>query len=355
MDSTTNPRRNGSSDGPVFITGQPRSGTTLMHVIVNNHPRIALAPRDREWWTRTYPRYRRLRSQARWTAFLDELFAIYRTRILNLDLAALRKRTDQLRIGDFAGVFELLLTAYAEAQGRPRWGEKTPMSYLWHRQILAAYPDSQVIHMIRDPRDVCSSIRAVRFTQGLQYWLMTSPTVSTLEWRESVRIADRNQRQNPHRYLKVRYEDLVAQPGAVVETVCAFLGEAPAEGMLDLSGFPTKGRQTNSSFDSFFGIQTVSVGRSVKTLTPIEVRICEWIAGGELKRQGYEPFDVTMRPADRLRLFAAALIGMVQATLYAGIRLARWVAPSYAEPPAVFGDPPAAHTDVLPQSNTSAE
>ena len=47
---------------------------------------------------------------------------------------------------------------YAERQGKPRWGDKTPGYATKMRRIWRALPEARFIHMIRDGRDVAVSL-----------------------------------------------------------------------------------------------------------------------------------------------------------------------------------------------------
>ena len=43
--------------------------------------------------------------------------------------------------------------AYAQAEGKARWGEKTPRNGFWIDEIRSLFPDAQFIHIVRDGRD----------------------------------------------------------------------------------------------------------------------------------------------------------------------------------------------------------
>jgi hypothetical protein len=324
---------------PVFIAGQYRSGTSLMNAILSNHTNLAIAPKDRDWWTTFYPRYRRVRRSGRWRAFLDELFSSYKTLWFGIDVTSVRRQAHELPIGDFAGVFALLLSAYAAAEGKPRWGEKTPFTHRYAERILADYPQAQIVHMIRDPRDVFASMHYARFTSGLHYWLVASPGWVIGDWLESVRLGERFEARYPDRYRVVRYEHLVSDPELVVQGVCEFLGETFQPDMLTMSSFPfIGGGETNSSFEEMQGISRVSVGRHRQVLSAGQVWLCERLAGTTLTRQGYKASNT--EPNTRLRLSARDWLGLIGYGLPAtvaqiggrwAIRIVRVILPRWTE------------------------
>ncbi len=56
-----------------------------------------------------------------------------------------------------APVVRAFFELYAEKQGKPRWGDKTP-GYTQHiRKISKVLPEARFIHLIRDGRDVTLS------------------------------------------------------------------------------------------------------------------------------------------------------------------------------------------------------
>ena len=46
----------------------------------------------------------------------------------------------------------------ARKEGKPRWAEKTPGNIAHIDRIWKAWPDAQIVHIIRDPRDIFASL-----------------------------------------------------------------------------------------------------------------------------------------------------------------------------------------------------
>jgi hypothetical protein len=141
-------------------------------------------------------------------------------------------------------VFDALLRTYAERRGKQIIGEKTPAHLRYTDTLLDWYPKGRVIHMLRDPRAIyVSDLRRRQLEPGsLPFRLLrhVPPLLgavlmvqTTLLWAEGHRKLARNRRRFPDRYLVVRFEDLVADPRTVVETICRFIGIPFEEPMLD--------------------------------------------------------------------------------------------------------------------------
>jgi hypothetical protein len=202
-----------SSDG-FFIVGCPRSGTTLLSVMLDRHPRLCVPPE---------------------TAFFDEVAPLLPESGddgLVLDVLRQWRRLPELKLepGDVlcqlppqqrtpSDVLAAILNLYARAQHKPRCGEKTPQN-LWHvPAILRDFPDAKVICMLRDGRDVALSLNA------MPWWSPRSLAEAADLWKHSVGLIETFKRQHPGRFKVCRYEDLVASPEDVLSSIMEYLGE----------------------------------------------------------------------------------------------------------------------------------
>src|SRR5688500_9735911 len=107
-----------------FIVGVGRSGTTLMRMMLDAHPELAIPPET--------PIAPELIGQCRgWRASPDRaLRAITESRRwgdFDLDTDELLRRFRALDPLDPAGVLRAFYGLYAETQRKPRWGDKTPV------------------------------------------------------------------------------------------------------------------------------------------------------------------------------------------------------------------------------------
>jgi Sulfotransferase family len=188
---------------PIFIVGCPRSGTTLMRRIIASHSRISCGPE---------------------TLFLREIAT---TEGMNwMRLARFGLTQDEWR----AHVRELFVWVheqYAARQGKPRWADKSPAYALIVEYINSLFPDCQVIHVIRDPRDVLDS--------WVRRWGYLSGRTAVGAWPSHVKSArEFGARHGPDRYYEVRYEELVNDPEKVVKALMEWLGEPWEDQVLNL-------------------------------------------------------------------------------------------------------------------------
>lgn len=214
---------------PLILLGVSRSGTTLLRVIVDRSPGIAIP--DESFFVPLLARRHGDTIDA--ARFLDDLARIptIRTWGVPLEEISARVRTG-MRTGDaIAAIYQ----TYAARAGKSRWGDKTPM-YMRHLSLLdRLFPDAQYVHLIRDGRDAALSFLQMPEGSFTRTWAHPStPAEFACLWRREVRDARAlGLRLGQARYHEARYEQLVADPEATVREICAFAGLPFEPSMLD--------------------------------------------------------------------------------------------------------------------------
>lgn len=268
---------------PFFVFGCPRSGTSLVSRMLDSHPHIAI-PHESHLYNRVYPAvgcHVDLRRERIRTLLVTE---ILRSMYVEMWVppASLAETLAAITRTDFHGVVEGLLGAWTVRQGKSRWGEKTPQHTLCWRTILAGFPDLQVIHLIRDGRDVALSHKAAPFGPKHVYAVAQ-------RWVQYLSAAEEAQAALGERaFLSVRYEDLVAEPERELRRICTFLGEGFTPAMLAFHHegitYPTDRRNFDNLRRPLLSDNTEKWRRRMSAR---ELRIFEAVAGAELERYGY--------------------------------------------------------------------
>jgi Sulfotransferase family len=195
-----------------FVVGVPRSGTTLLRLMLDSHPELTIPP-ETHFVPAVIRAVRRGRTadgvaavitdHRRWTDF-------------GLEPNALRGRIAAVDPLEAGGAIRAFFELYAEKQGKPRWGDKTPGYATKMRRIQKALPEARFIHVIRDGRDVVAS-RARRAQRE-----PLPVAVAARRWKRRV-ISTRRRAEDVEHYMEVRYEDLVANPEGTLQRVCDFV------------------------------------------------------------------------------------------------------------------------------------
>jgi hypothetical protein len=186
------------------------------------------------------------------------------------------------------GVRELVGVIYRwhmEAEGKCRWGDKTPAYIGILPELASMYPNSQFIHLIRDGRDVAKSTQA---TGWFGRWLHDNAKA----WAEAVEYQRRWARSEFRgRILEVRYENLVLEMEATLREICRFLGEEFEPRMLSwerqVDGqIPARERIYHTKLKLKIGSE--GVARWKREMSAREVFVSEAFMGSHLARLGYE-------------------------------------------------------------------
>ena len=147
--------------------------------------------------------------------------------------------------------------------------------------------DSAVLHIIRDPRAVVASRNYGKYMEatGSRYPIF----FIIRSWRRTV--ANYLSNKDKENYLMVRYEDLVSQPGEIMNQICRALELPFSEDMLNFSMFRnSRGGQwqSNTSFEDTESINTLSIEKWKNILQPDEIEVIEYFCQSELRLMGYE-------------------------------------------------------------------
>jgi hypothetical protein len=279
------------ADGPIFLAGLDRSGIGLLGEILEAHPDVAITRRT-NFWEFYVDRYGDLSVPANLDRCLADMMRY--TRISRLQPDAARLRSD-FRAGEpsYARLFRLLQEQNLERLGKSRWGDKSLGSEAHADAILAAFPAATMIYVLRDPRDRYAS-QATHRSSG-----RGGVGSGVAMWRSSEEQARDLARRHPDRFRVVRYEDLVADPGETVRSLC------------DLVEIDFVPEMLTAESDSPRPLHTGSVGRFSVDLTVGEIRFIERTLGGRMTAWGYLPTNPPWSSRQRLRY---AITGLPTAT-----------------------------------------
>src|SRR3954447_26883430 len=200
-------------DFPVpFICGATRSGTTLMRLMLDAHPDMAIPGETHFLPPMIQASSRRSRSAEELATMVIEA---ERWGDFHLDEDELRRRFDALDPLNCTDAIRAFYRLYVEKQGKHRWGDKSP-GYVRSMILLEkAMPEVRFIHMIRDGRDVALSVVP-------REWGPKTMAGAADLWRRRIEKARRQAPKLSH-YLEVHYEDLITDQEAVLRRVADFI------------------------------------------------------------------------------------------------------------------------------------
>lgn len=308
---------------PVFIVGMPRSGTTLVRVLLNAHPDIAIAP-ETHFYTRCGVALEAGESPQRAWKCLEQQPGFQSMDFTCDEIDRIRSRLSEA--SHPKSVLEAVGTVYAEREGAEAWGEKTPDHLAHAARILHEFPGAVVLAMIRDPRDVCLSLA------GLP-WNRDTLVESAWKWRRYQQLLQRYRASFKDRVYTVRYEDVLEAPSQALKDILDWLdahnSESTVQSMLqfyerrdpgvDSDREPWK-EKTRRPIDS------TNREKWRTQMAPAHQWVVQRIAGPLLEECGYADPSVRLNRyfwADLMRLIAesaAKLLERWQGRLRAGRR-----------------------------------
>ena len=256
---------NNNSQRPIFLVGCPSSGTTLFQSIINAHSNLSCGPE---------------------TDFLIECQKIVEGNYWKkLKYYGFEKAYWYERIADFFSSFKI---DYAQKQGNKRWVDKTPC-YTAHLEfICAVFPNCQIVHVIRDARDVVKSHQ--------KRWGYKSAVKATYLWPEYIKVAREFGKTLPaEQYIEIQYEDMVREPEITAKSMFNYLQEPWEPEVLqydkssrynknsDYAKYTEERREKNQEKSLIYSSQ---VGKG-KKLDPLLGSLLHFQANALLKELGY--------------------------------------------------------------------
>ena len=204
-----------------LIFGTPRSGTTLLAQCLSAHPQL-IVPDETHFIVPAAFVFDRIADVAVRREILKPLITKSRR-----TAASLGEFLDEATICDIidrhsdslASLLCAIYDAIAEKAGALQAGDKTPndMGFLGILIQARGIPDdAKIVHIVRDPRDVLSSLRERR-------WNANPEKLFPRTWNNS-NLNLHAQFHSSRRYRLVRYEDLVRSPLKELARLCIFLG-----------------------------------------------------------------------------------------------------------------------------------
>jgi hypothetical protein len=280
-----------SSLPPVFIVGCPRSGTTLMASLLRR------TPWGGGFETHFIPKYHQ---RLRGNSDLSNRAKFRRTVAAILAERPIRQRGvrlnpdelyERLPRHDYASVADAICRS-ANRNGERSWADKTP-TYVRHLPLIQElFPQSWIVYLVRDGRDVALSLME-------KSWGPANVYAAARYWHECHRpqpIVD--ELMSRGQLIIVRYEDVLRSPQTSAERLLRFLNAGDEREIA--KHWASRVKQTNS-------------GKWKSRMSSAEAELFGRVAGNALRRFGYE--------CDQQEL----PVGLLRRTAYQGQdRAKRW-------------------------------
>jgi hypothetical protein len=202
----------------VFIVGRGRSGTTLIRAMLTSNTELAI-PNETHFVV-PLSRDRRIvdeKGNVNVDAFLAKIKRQPGFHNMELDHDKVAALFHEAKPVSYPDAVRLLFSIYADKEGKPRYGDKTPIHVLHVEYLAEMFPEARFIHLIRDGRNVTLSNLELN-------WGPESVWEGAVYWKRFVNEGRRaGAKLGPGRYLELRYEDLLEDPERHVRAMCDFV------------------------------------------------------------------------------------------------------------------------------------
>ena len=274
---------NKSKGSLIFVTGCPRSGTTLIQKCLNAHPDIYGGPEFD-----CMPDVIKLRNKLR--------------RKVNSGRISAWLTAEEVDEAIQKFINDLLLRKTAESDVA-HVSEKTPKNILVLSDLIETYPEASFLWVVRDPRAVYRSMKAVRRRAVAldPATPFSNPGHFLGSLYSSVRYIQRcfdsgfeALERHPRKVKLIKYESFVTQPEKGTKSLCSICDVEWNENMLypDKTDFDrAKGAEQNNpwyprkKFDR--GIESGEIEKWRRTLKRFEINYINNRTKGHLDHLGY--------------------------------------------------------------------
>ena len=281
---------------PCWVLGYPKSGTTLLLSLLDGHAKLSVFPEELRYFSNVCGMADRIGEILSNTGFRDLLSGGKVQSRGGLrdysglpveDIARDIRSLGNNHLSDRDLLIHLMEIWRRHGPGvaaaKRYWVEKTPGNEKNLMRMHRWFGDrSKYLYIIRDPRDVYCSLGLAR--RGTNKEL--TPESFAAGWELSTLIARWAERRLAG-FKLIRYEDLVENPEAGLEAICAHLGIDYSADLLTPTRAGQRWRGNSMHGQEFEGVSPSSIGIYRGRLSATEVATLERLLFTSLGRFGY--------------------------------------------------------------------
>ena len=283
----------------IFVIGAPRSGTTLLRLLLTTHSDICIPP-ESLFFVALEPKYGNISNLLPQVEdFLNDLYSKTFPKFCewNIDRKLLSNNLKSYQELNYTLAVETVYQTYRQ-QFDPKasvWGDKNPCHIHHVDEIQKYFPESKIILIVRDFRACYSSMKNIVAKEQGAKEVWTGPRTlegMTRQWNQVVKLIEKYHQKNEQFYL-VYYEDLVREPSVQLTKICKWIGLDFQKVMLE---FYRKNAELGLVLSSqivlnpntFKPINNERIDTWRNDLSFIEVEVIESENGKSLERLGYK-------------------------------------------------------------------
>lgn len=288
---------------PLFIIGNPRSGTSLFHIMLAQHSQIGLPPECGfiQWWHTKYCDWSAsdASSEERISEFVEDVHTSKKIETWKLNFENLKRLIQEQAPNNYSDLCMCVVKQFSAQAGKnPIYlGDKNNY-YVHHLELIRSlYPKAKFLAVMRDGRDVACSYRKIKSLETNSPYKPKLPyKVANIanDWKQNnLKIQRFVNDIGDNQALWVRYEDILMNPEKKMREVCSFLALEFEVDMIEYySSTSPHQRVPKKMLDwkmkTLRKPDAANVNKYKTRLTTEQINTFENIAGDLLTEFGYE-------------------------------------------------------------------
>jgi hypothetical protein len=209
---------------PVFVICSGRSGSTLLRFLLDAHPELACPPET---------------NMPGLCGQLATVWSLIEGAPLSPNRGDEPPKVPDAAIVGIRHTMDEMIGSYLDRRGKQRYCDKSLGTARFADLLLRVYPDAKLLCLYRHPMDVIASgLEACPWGlsgYGFDPFIAETPGNAVLAlarfWTVNAAATLAVEERFPGSALRVRYEDLVADPEHEAAQIFSFLGTSPAPGI----------------------------------------------------------------------------------------------------------------------------
>lgn len=276
---------------PVFLTGQVRSGGTLLTRIFDQSNELKVAYDTTHYMRFAYKNYEPLKDNYE-RLLLEMNDRLNKRWKLSINIEEIKDTILKYTNINNSIVYDSIMRSFLKINDdNIRWADRTVLRWGGIKPFLEMFPKGKVILNYRDPRAVLASYKLSTYLPEPMYLDIIFSTLSLFNFIASLGDAS-------NRVHLIKYEDLIEKPEYIIKKASQFLEISYKDEMLNVDQFKDfKGQKFNT--DSSFTSQKESIDRSSKDLwkeklTNIEIYFAEMILKNHMETLGFDLLGINL-------------------------------------------------------------
>lgn len=209
---------------PVFVLCNGRSGSTLLRFLLDAHPDLACPPET---------------NLPALCAQLATVWSLIDGAPLSMNRGDEPPVIPDSAIAGTRQTMDRMVSSYLERRGKKRYCDKSLGTATYAQLLTRIYPEARFICLYRHPMDVVASgLEACPYGlngYGFDSYIASTPGNAVLAlarfWADNAETTLAAEERFPDRCMRIRYEDLTADPEGIASEMFHFLGLPEAPGI----------------------------------------------------------------------------------------------------------------------------